>query len=90
MVRVELVPYHEHCIQTVARRKYAELALILLGSGPGDDDTGEKLEILRLFLEKADFNKLRCESEKHFAGGKNVRFTVYLEANVPECEMHVT
>ena len=63
---------------------------MLLGSEAGDAETEEKLETLRLFLETADFRKLRAESEKHLAEGKSVRFTVYFEDGVLRCEMQVT
>ena len=90
MLKIALVPDLSHCIETVARRKHAELSQGLLGSETGNTETEEKLEILRLFLETADFRKLRSESEKQLIDGRNVRFTVYLEGGVPKCEMHVT
>jgi len=90
MLRIELVPDLDHCIETIARRKHAEFSQRLLGSEAGNSEMEEKLEILRLFLETADFRKLRSESEKRLVNGRNVRFTVYLEGNTPKCEMHVT
>ncbi|MDD5037780.1 MAG: hypothetical protein PHN78_00440 [Dehalococcoidales bacterium] len=90
MLRIELVPDLDHCIETIARRKHAELTQILLGSEAGDTEAEEKLDILKLFLETADFRKLRSKSERQLIDGRNVRFTVYLEGGVPKCEMHVT
>lgn len=90
MLKIELVPDLEHCIETIARRKHAELAQMLLGNEVEDTEKEEKLEILRLFLETADFRKLRAESEKHLAEGENVRFTVYLEDCILKYEMDVT
>jgi hypothetical protein len=90
MLRIELVPDLDHCIETIARRKHAELAQILLGSEASDAETEEKLEAFRLFLETADFRKLRAESEKHLADGEDVRFTIYLEDGILKCEMDVT
>jgi len=89
-LKIELVPDLEHCIETIARRKHAELAQMLLGNEVEDTEKEEKLEILRLFLETADFRKLRAESEKHLAEGENVRFTVYLEDCILKYEMDVT
>ncbi len=89
MLKIELVPDLEHCVETLARKKQAELTRILLENEAGDEETGEKLEILRLFLETADFKKLRAESERHLAEGKSVRFTVYLEDGVPGCQMQL-
>jgi len=76
----ELVPDLDHCIETVAKKKHAELVQILLESKTGNSEMEEKLETLRLFLETADFRKLRAESEKQLMEGKSVRFTVYLVA----------
>jgi hypothetical protein len=89
MLKIELVPDLEHCVETLARKKHAKLTRILLEKEAGDKETEEKLEILRLFLETADFKKLRAESERHLAEGKSVWFTVYLEDGVPGCQMQV-
>ena len=50
----------------------------------------EKLEILRLFLERVDFQQLRAESERQIMKGRRVKFVVYLDKGVPEHEMHIT
>ncbi len=49
----------------------------------------EKLELLRLFLESADFNKLRSEFEKHLVAGKKVKFILPLEEGKPKYEMKI-
>ena len=54
-----------------------------------EGERAEKFETLRLFLESADFNKLRSESEKHLIEGKKVKFIVHLEKGKPEYEMKV-
>jgi hypothetical protein len=87
--KIELVPDLDHCIETVAKKKHTEFVQILLESKAGNSEMEEKLEILRLFLETADFRRLRSESEKQLIEGKNVQFTVYLEARALKCEMHV-
>jgi hypothetical protein len=87
--KIELVPDIDHCIETVAKKKHTEFVQILLESKAGNSEMEEKLEILRLFLETADFRRLRSESEKQLIEGKNVQFTVYLEARALKCEMHV-
>ena len=89
MLKIELVPDLSHCIETVARRKHAELLHRLLGSEAGNAETEDKLEILRLFLETADFRKLRSESEKRFMEGRKVKFVVYLDNDV-KYEIQVT
>jgi len=89
MLKIELVPDLSHCIETVARRKHAELSHRLLGNEAGNAETEDKLEILRLFLETADFRKLRSESEKRFMEGRKVKFVVYLDNDV-KYEIQVT
>jgi hypothetical protein len=90
MVKIELVPDLEHCIEKTAKSKYAEFLQILLENKTPDADVERKLETLRLFLETADFPRLRSESEKQLIDGKKVRFLLYLEDSIPKCEMHVT
>ena len=54
-----------------------------------DAGLGERIELLRLFLESADFRELRRESEKHPIEGRTVRFVLYLEEGVPRHQMIV-
>ena len=90
MLKIELVPDLSHCIETVTKRKYAELVPKLLAPRGGNKALEEKLEILRLFLEAADFKKLRSESEKQLTEGREVRFVIYLEDGVSKYQMQVT
>jgi len=90
MLKVELIPDLTHCIETVAKREHAAVLKQLLTPGQGNKELEEKLEILRLFLETADFKKLRSESEIRLMERKGVRFVVYLEEGMPKYEMHVT
>ncbi len=76
-------------METQAKRQYNQIAGQFLLKGE-DKELMEKLEILRLFLESADFNKLRRESEKYLVEGKKVKFTVRREAGQPRYEMKVT
>ncbi len=76
-------------METQAKRQYNQIAGELLRKGE-DKELVEKFEILRLFLESADFSKLRRESEKHLVEGKKVKFTVRREAGQPRYEMKVT
>ena len=47
----------------------------------------EKLELLGLFLESADFTKLRAESEKWLLQGRSVKFILSLENGKPETKL---
>ena len=90
MFQIELVPDLEHCIETVARREHAAVSKQLLVFERSNKELEEKLEILRLFLETADFRKLRAESEKQIIEGRAVRFIICLKNGIPEYEMIVT
>ena len=75
-------------METQAKRRYNQIASELLKKGE-EGELAEKLEILRLFLESADFNKLRSESEKHLVEGRKVKFILHLEEGKPEYEMKI-
>lgn len=90
MEKLELTPDLTHCIETVAKREYAAVLRQLLTPGKGNEELEEKGEVLRLFLESADFKQLRSESERRLAEGKKVLFAVYLEKGVLKYEMRVT
>ena len=85
---IELEPELDACIETKARREYNRVLSELLKKGE-EKELAERLDILRLFLESADFNRLRSESEKHLVAGKTVRFVMYLENGKPEYEMKI-
>ena len=79
MDQIELVPDLYHCIETVARKEYEDLARSYLQAGKGDSELGEKIELLRRFLESADFRKLRKQSEGYLLKGQKVKFILYPE-----------
>jgi len=89
MLKVELTPDLSHCIETVAKREHTVVSKQLLTPGQRNKELEEKLEILRLFLETANFKKLRAESEKKLMEGKKVKFMVYRDKGV-KCEIQVT
>ncbi len=89
MMKIEIVPYLEHCVENIARRRHAELARRLIAGEPGGEETEKELELLRMFLETADFGKLRSESEKHLVKGGNVRFLLWYENTSLRFEMIV-
>jgi hypothetical protein len=79
MGRIELVPDLSHCIETVARREYENLVKSYLQAGKGDSEFGEKIELLRSFLESADFRELRKQSEEYLVKGQKIKFILYRE-----------
>ena len=75
-------------METQAKRQYNQILSELLNKGE-KEGLVEKIELLRLFLESADFNRLRSESEKHLVDGKRVKFILYLEEGKPKYEMKI-
>ena len=61
----------------------------LLNKGE-EGELGQKLEMLRLFLESTDFKKLRGQYEQRLREGKKVKFILYLEEGKPKYEMQIT
>ena len=76
MQTIELVPDLENCIETVTKKQYTVLSQMLLTSKAHGCKIERKLEILRLFLETADFRKLRADSEKYLIEGKSIMFMI--------------
>ena len=76
---IELFPDIYHCIETVARREYRDLVKGYLQSGEVSGDFEQKVELLRAFLETADFKKLRQESDCYLLNGKRIKFIIAQE-----------
>jgi hypothetical protein len=87
MYQIELVPDLSHCIETVARREYENLARSHLQAGKGDSEFGEKIELLRSFLESADFRELRKQSEGSLLKGQKIKFILYLKCGKAKYKM---
>lgn len=88
-IRIELIPTVYHCIETIAKREYWRSVDEYLKKGKEDKRLEEKIELLRSFLETADFAVLRRESEKHLMNGKHVKFTFCIRNGKPVHEMTV-
>jgi hypothetical protein len=87
MGQIELVPDLSHCIETVARREYDNLVSSYLQAGKGDSEFGKKLELLRSFLESADFRELRRQSEDYLLKGQKIKFILYRERGKAKYKM---
>jgi hypothetical protein len=81
MVRIKLMPDITHCIETVARIEHEKLMRFLLRSSTVDRGTSEKMELLRTFLETADFKALRKQSDEYLLAGKRITFIIQQAAN---------
>jgi len=54
----------DHCIETAAKNEFRKLTDLLLSSDDLSSETPEQLELLREFIETADFNTLRSLDER--------------------------
>ncbi len=70
---IELVPDLSHCVQTRAKQEYAGTMSQLM-AGDQSPEIETRLELLKAFLEEADFSRLRRESEAHLVQGRKVKF----------------
>jgi hypothetical protein len=75
IMRIELLPDLSHCIEARAKQGYAAVMSRIL-SGEELPGLEKRLELLKAFLETADFSRLRRESEEHMTRGKRVKFVL--------------
>jgi len=88
--RIVLTPTVSHCIETVAKREYWKNVNNSLKKRTDDKGLEGKIELLRSFLETADFGNLRTQSEKHIINGKQVTFILSIKDKKLCCQMTVT
>jgi len=86
---LELVPDLPHCIETTAKKEYEEAVTEYLGEREANAVLEEKIELLRTFLQSADFKELRRESERHLTQGRKVKFLLYPQGETLHYEMLV-
>ena len=79
MVCIELKPNLSSCIETLSKKEYERTLNLLLKEGIVDEELGERLEVLRLFLESTDFGHLRSQYESYLTQGRKVTFLIYPE-----------
>lgn len=89
MLKIELIPDIDNCIQHLVKSEYEDTLRQLL-AGEGDRQLKEKIELLTMILEKIDLKQLRQESETYLSRGKNVKFTFYAIKGEPKYEMEVS
>ena len=77
MTQIEFEPTLEHCIQTLTKQEYDRIMRRLLQTGEEDEDLGERLQMLKGFLESTDFNRLRNSYEPYLTEGKKVVFSIW-------------
>jgi hypothetical protein len=87
---IDLFPSLSHCIEATAKDKFWDSANQYMEGGRKDKKLEEKIELLKAFLESADFKKLRGDSERHLLQGKKIRFVIAWKEGRPSYEMVVT
>ena len=75
LTRIELISDLSHCVQTRAKQEYA-VTMSKIMSGDSSPGLETRLELLKAFLEEADFGRLRRESEAHLTQGRKVKFVL--------------
>ncbi len=88
-VIVKLGPTIKSCIETTAKREYWKRVHEYLKIGREDKKLEERIELLREFLETANFAELRNQSEKHLIDGKRVTFKLSIKKGETTYEMIV-
>jgi hypothetical protein len=81
-----IYPTLDACVETQTKRLYNQTTSSLL-ENPDDPELQDQFETLRLFLEQADFHKLRAESEPLLLEGNKVTFEVWREDDKIRWEM---
>ena len=88
-MEIKLEPSLSNCIETVAKREYERVLSILLKGDQEDRQLEEELELLRLFLESADFSQLRSLSEDLLLDGRCVEFILKSTDSPPGYEVGI-
>jgi len=77
------------CIKCLAEHELNNCLMELL-RGEGDEkDLQQRYEMLLTFLKAPELQKLRDESEKYLAEGKNVRVTINFKNGKPKYELEI-
>ena len=76
------------CIKCLAEQELNNCLLELLRGGKeGNQELGQKFEALVSFLKSPESKRLRDESEKYLAEGKQVTVDIHFEAGKPVYEL---
>ena len=86
-MEIILEPDLSHCIETMAKREYERVLTILLKTDDENQLLEDELELLRLFLESADFGTLRSQCDDLLLEGKRVKVHLRSTEGSPEYEI---
>lgn len=77
------------CIKCLAEQELDSCLRELLRGEENDEKIQQRFEMLVAFLKSPKSQRLRDESEKYLAEGKQVTLRIYLEAGKPRYELKV-
>ena len=89
MMPIEFKPSLSECIETLAKRAYEESLRSCLEPTEISKELQERIKLLRLFLESADFRQLRAECERRLSEAKGVKLILSLMNSKPHIKMVV-
>lgn len=88
-MEITLEPNRSHCIETVAKGEYERVLSLLLRGNEEDSRLAEELELLRIFLESADFGRLRSRCDEFLLADRRVVVTVRSVDQPPGYEVEI-
>ncbi len=88
-MEIRLEPTTDACIETVTKKEYEKVLSSLLKAPDEDPELAEKLELLRVFLETADFGELRSRSDEFLLAGRRVEFRLKSRGEEPGYELEM-
>jgi hypothetical protein len=77
------------CIKCLAEEQYRDCLRQLLKGGDESEDLKETYEALVSLLKSPDLQKLRDESERYLAEGRDVKVVLHLGEGEPRYEIKV-
>ena len=77
------------CIKCLAEERYRDCLRELLKAGSEDKELEETYEALVSLLKSPELQKLRDESERYLAEGRDVRVVLHLGEGEPRYEIKV-
>jgi hypothetical protein len=89
MMEIKLEPSLTHCIETTAKREYERVLGQLLKGKEEDSQLAEELELLRIFLESADFGQLRSRCDDSLTAGRKVEARLRSSNSAPGYEIEI-
>jgi hypothetical protein len=88
-MEIKLEPSLSSCIETVAKKEYERVLSLLLKADQEDAQLAEELELLRVFLESADFGRLRSRCDEFLLVGRRVECRLRTISSAPGYEIEI-